>query len=653
MTIEDRPRPIKQEILLIGASSPPGKQLAADLRRAGFGVRGAENRDGALAAVADFQPAKILIDSRGDAVDAPDVIRRLQEEGGVGAEIVAIAAGKTAIACYQSGAAAVFESVDGKSAVAALAARLGRPPADSTAKRPVTEERPVQEILEDERFITVNQVLDNISLIIEQISDEVEGGVKYFTQMPYFVSVHDRQQNVLITNAAYRKLLGNKIGRKSWEIYRAPWANPDDCPVGKTLQTEQVQETRAVVKYRSGLRVPVIVHTAPIYNNEGAVELVLEVSAGTRDVRRLSKQLRQTQQRYEQLFNAVPCYIAVLNRDLRITAVNRPFKEEFGDHTGERFFSVFHNTAGGGADPISRTLDDADPHEAEMALQHAEGKRANVLVWTSPMTTAAGKLLQILVMFVDITQIRKLRDNLSSLGLMMGTIAHGIKGVLTGLSGGIYLISSGHRQQQPHKVEEGIVIARQMIQRMERVVFDILYYTKKRTLKVERIEAEGFAADIAGVFTPKLEGTDIEFVTRFDAPGVLLEADTTMLRSALVNILENAADACSEDASPKNHRIVFRMEAREDQVVFEVQDNGPGMDAEAKKKLFDLFYSTKGNKGTGLGMFITDKIIRQHGGIIELESTPGRGTLFSVSLPMEIPEVLKQYRTDKILDVEL
>jgi signal transduction histidine kinase len=638
-------------ILLIGAPSPSSKRLAGDLRRAGFTLRRAETPESALAAATDVQPASIVIDSRGGAFDAPGLIRRLHEIG-ARAEVVVIAQGKTASACYRSGAAAVFESVDGETAVAALAARLGRLPATSSSHRPTTEDRPVHEILEDERFITVNQVLDNISLIIEQISDEVEGGVKYFSQMPYFVSVHNRQQTVLIANAAYRKLLGNKIGRNSWEIYRTPWANPDDCPVGKTLQTEQVQETRAVIKYRSGLRVPVIVHTAPIYNNEGAVELVLEVSAGTRDVRRSRKQLRRSQQRYEQLFNAVPCYIAVLNRDLRITAVNRPFAEEFGDHTGERFFTVFDPAGGGGADPISRTLEDALPHEAEMALHQTEGKRTNVLVWTSPMITAAGKLLQILVMFVDITQIRKLRDNLSALGLMMGTIAHGIKGVLTGLSGGLYLIDSGYRRQQPDKLQEGITIARQMIQRMERVVFDILYYTKKRTLKLEKIEAEAIAADIAGTFAPKLEGTGIDFVTEFQATGIVLEADTTMLRSALINILENAADACAADPKKENRRVAFRLTAQEERVVFEIEDNGSGMDAEAQKMVFDLFYSTKGNKGTGLGMFITDKIIRQHGGTIELESAPGRGTRYRVTLPLRIPEVLKQYRTDKILDFE-
>ena len=651
MTTSDRIISMQPTILLIDSEPTRARRLSDALGRAGFDLRLISDPEAAIAAARDSRPSKILIGGS-SAIDAPAVVRRIAA-GGHPSQIYAVASNDAAIDCYENGAEAVFPHCHSEAALSALVSRIAQSP-------PVVEQdgqgrdfQRVQAMLEDERFIAVNQVLDNISLIIEQISDEVEGGVKYFTQMPYFVSVHDRNQNVIIANAAYRKLLGNKIGRKSWEIYRGPWANPDDCPVGKTLQTEQVQETRAVVKYRSGLRVPVIVHTAPIYSNDGSLEMVLEVSAGTRDVRRLSKELRRSQQRYQQLFNAVPCYVAVVNRELRITAVNRPFREDFGDHTGRRFFQIFEQPPGPGVDPISRTLDDARPHEAEMALHKSDGKRYNALVWTSPITTAAGKLLQILVMFVDITQIRQLKDNLSYLGLMMGTIAYGIKGVLTGLNGGLYLIESGCRRQQQEKVEEGIAISRQMMQRMEQVVFNILYYTKKRSLTLETVEADPFAADLAGEFEPKVDGTDISFRIELNALGASLEADATMLRAALMNILENAVDACAADKAKKTHQIVFRVQKHDGQIRFDIEDDGVGMDIETRKKLFDLFYSTKGSKGTGLGMFIADKIIRQHGGRIRVESEPGKGTRFTVDLPRRIPDVLKQYRTDQIRDFEL
>ncbi|MCF8052053.1 MAG: hybrid sensor histidine kinase/response regulator [Desulfobacterales bacterium] len=251
------------------------------------------------------------------------------------------------------------------------------------------------------------------------------------------------------------------------------------------------------------------------------------------------------------------------------------------------------------------------------------------------------------------TQIRQLKDNLSYLGLMMGTIAHGIKGVLTGLNGGLYLIESACRRQQQEKVEEGIAISRQMMQRMEQVVFNILYYTKKRSLSLETVEADPFAADLAAEFEPKIDSSRISFRVELDALGASLEADATMLRAALTNILENAVDACAADTEKKSHQIVFRVEQHDGQIRFDIQDDGPGMDTETRKKLFDLFYSTKGSKGTGLGMFIADKIIRQHGGRIRVESEPGEGTRFTVDLPRRIPDVLRQYRTDQIRDFEL
>ena len=70
-------------------------------------------------------------------------------------------------------------------------------------------------------------------------------------------------------------------------------------------------------------------------------------------------------------------------------------------------------------------------------------------------------------------------------------------------------------------------------------------------------------------------------------------------------------------------------------MVFEIQDNGIGMDRETREKIFSLFFSSKGIKGTGLGLFIANKIVDRHGGTIEVESEPGRGTRFLVRLPLE------------------
>jgi signal transduction histidine kinase len=116
------------------------------------------------------------------------------------------------------------------------------------------------------------------------------------------------------------------------------------------------------------------------------------------------------------------------------------------------------------------------------------------------------------------------------------------------------------------------------------------------------------------------------------------EIDADRVHSALLNILENAVDACEKDRSKKSHRIVFRVKEDTKNIIFHVQDDGIGMDRETKDNLFKLFYSSKGRGGTGLGLFISEKIIRQHGGSIHVESKPGRGSHFLIRIPKILRE---------------
>ena len=494
--------------------------------------------------------------------------------------------------------------------------------------------RQLEERIETERLLTVKQIVDKLSTFIGQIARDVEGGVKYFHEMPYFVSIHDRNSNVVAANRAYRTILGNPLGGKSWAVYAGPSSRPETCPVGKTLQSGNAWESRDFLVYRSGAHVPVIVHTAPIYNDDGDVELVLEVSAGTADVDKLRKELQTSQHRYQQLFDAVPCFVSVLDRQRRFTAINRLFKDEFGDRTGASFLDLFmiseelYNTS-----PIHHTYLDGRPHQGEMVLMTQGAKRFDMMVWTAPLATAAGKLLQVLVIFLDVTQIRDLQSNLASLGLMIGSVSHSIKGVLTGLDAGVYLLDRGLGKQDQAQIGEGLDVVKLMTDRIRRMIFDILFYAKERDLKLEPVDVAGLAHELAQTIGPKLAASDVRYVIEIPEECGQFEVDPVMLRSALINVLENAVDACLDDCTKEEHTIRFRVLPSEGVVHFVVEDTGMGMNAEQLRKLFSIFFSTKGTKGTGLGLFITDKIIHQHGGSIAVESKEGVGSRFCLQVP--------------------
>jgi signal transduction histidine kinase len=109
--------------------------------------------------------------------------------------------------------------------------------------------------------------------------------------------------------------------------------------------------------------------------------------------------------------------------------------------------------------------------------------------------------------------------------------------------------------------------------------------------------------------------------------------DLPAVRSAIVNVLENSFDACRKDLNKDSHFVEFNVSESDGKIVASVKDNGIGMDRETKEKIFSLFFSSKGIEGTGLGLFISNKIIRKHGGTIDVSSKIREGAQFSIVIP--------------------
>ncbi|NOY70014.1 MAG: response regulator [Deltaproteobacteria bacterium] len=229
----------------------------------------------------------------------------------------------------------------------------------------------------------------------------------------------------------------------------------------------------------------------------------------------------------------------------------------------------------------------------------------------------------------------ELQDHLSSLGIMIGSISHGIKGLLTRLDGGVYLVESAHTNKEYDDIGEGLDILKETVTRIKKMVLDILYYAKERDLKLEKVNVLQFAGDVAVVIEQKIDDQHIEFHRDFGQDNIECEMDAEFFHSALINILDNAIDACTEDRSKASHKIIFSIRQDNENVIFEIHDNGIGMDTKTKENIFNLFYSSKGSKGTGFGLFISNDIIKQHRGTINVNSVAEKGTYFNIKIPKQ------------------
>ncbi|MBW2366966.1 MAG: hybrid sensor histidine kinase/response regulator [Deltaproteobacteria bacterium] len=227
----------------------------------------------------------------------------------------------------------------------------------------------------------------------------------------------------------------------------------------------------------------------------------------------------------------------------------------------------------------------------------------------------------------------ELQEHLSSLGLMLSSISHGIKGLLTGLDGGMYMLNTGLDKNDQARIDEGRGVINMIIGQIRKMVLDILFYAKKRELKLERVNLKKFVSDVAQVIESKMAGHGIAFERLIDPSIEEVEMDPGFVQEALVNILENAVDACIKDTDKAGHHIIFSAEQSREHMVFSVCDDGIGMDEETREKIFTLFFSSKGRKGTGLGLFISEKNIQQHGGAITVTSAPANGSTFKIKIP--------------------
>jgi len=373
-----------------------------------------------------------------------------------------------------------------------------------------------------------------------------------------------------------------------------------------------------------------------------AVHLLPEVELETvlAEIERLAEEVRTTQQRYQQLFDSVPIQIVVVDPHLRITAINRRFTEDFGRPVGQNFFDVLRpGRFPAFRDPITQSLKDGMPHQGELVLTDRNGVQYNMMAGTAPIKTLAGKLIQILITFTDVTRLRQLQDNLSSLGMMIGTISHDLKGCLTGLDAGLYLIDTGFYRDRPGRIEEGLEVAKLMVERVRKQVQNILFYTKERQLEIQQTNIEQFATDVAANVDQRIRGANITFHCEFEPDLGEIDFDPDLVRSTLINILENAVEACINDPdTAKAHAIDFRIYPDQDHIVFEIGDNGIGMDEEIKSKIFTPFYISQKQSGTGLGLFIASQILEKNNGRITVTSRPGHGSLFSIRLPGKVIE---------------
>jgi signal transduction histidine kinase len=233
-------------------------------------------------------------------------------------------------------------------------------------------------------------------------------------------------------------------------------------------------------------------------------------------------------------------------------------------------------------------------------------------------------------------------ERLAAVGQTVAALSHHIKNILQGLLTGGEMLERGIKEKDDVFLQQGWKVVRKNQGKVHDLVMDMLSYSKEREPNIQTTDLNVLALEVLELMLPRAKELGVELKrVRVDDTLPPVPCDPEGIHRALLNIVTNAIDAVEGEENPKVVIGVIREKpagpTKGEWVQLVVKDNGPGIPPEKLEEVFRPFVSTKGSKGTGLGLAVSRKILREHGGDVLVESVVGQGSLFRLRLPLSLP----------------
>ena len=223
-------------------------------------------------------------------------------------------------------------------------------------------------------------------------------------------------------------------------------------------------------------------------------------------------------------------------------------------------------------------------------------------------------------------------ERLAMVGQTIAGLAHCVKNILNGIQGGSYMLDLGMSKADENMMKKGWDMVKRNNAFMHGLVLDMLTYAKEREPNYQMTQVNDLVRDVCELMTERSNQNNVELSRELAADLRPIAVDATQIQRCVLNLATNAIDACAGHGT----RVVVSTSLHEDEgeVHIAIADDGCGISEENQKKLFQVFFSTKGSGGTGLGLAVTHKIITEHRGTLDVKSEEGKGTTFTIRLPL-------------------
>ncbi len=364
---------------------------------------------------------------------------------------------------------------------------------------------------------------------------------------------------------------------------------------------------------------------------------IIEHEGAKGEIKRRTEEWRRT-------FDAIADFVSVHDKDFRLIRVNKSFADALKvkpkDLIGKRCYEIFHKSDKPWPNcPFKEVLKDGKTHTAEVEDPNIG---LPLLSTASPIFDQKGELVGAVHISKDITEQKKAEkalirsEKLKALGEMAGGVAHDFNNFLAIILGNAQLLERGVERYKLEEIKERLRIIAQTAYEGGETVRRLQYFNGTEASTHDFIEL-----DLNEIVRQAIISTSPRWKDEVEVKGIIIRINEELgelpsilgSRSELMEVLTNLIFN-SLEVMPEGGEITIRTEAKEKEVLLYFTDTGKGIPKRIRNKIFDPFFTTKGPKASGLGLSVSYGIVERHQGKIKIESVKGKGTTFTISIPI-------------------
>jgi two-component system, sporulation sensor kinase E len=373
----------------------------------------------------------------------------------------------------------------------------------------------------------------------------------------------------------------------------------------------------------------------PLFHEDGSRQGLVIIGRDITEKKEMALKLAESQQQYKSLFEYSPDIVYMMDLGGTITNLNPQYdvitgfkrEEAIGKNVKQllpksykRYLPKF----------ISTVVEEIKPVMYELYIPHANGNRI-ILQCTSLPMIINGNITGIIGYGSDVTTLRdaeeRLRrtEKLSIVGELSASVAHEIRNPLTSLKGFVQLL-----QMEDEKHQFFYQIMLDELNRINDIVGELLLLAKPQLLKYTKADLQKLLMDVISLLNTEASLYNVQIESLFPKNDIWIECEPNQLKQLFINLIKNSIEASQNGGTVS----IILEQIENSHVLISIKDNGCGISKERLEKIGEPFYSSK-EKGTGLGLTVSFKIVQSHQGNIQFDSQKNQGTSVQISLPIK------------------